>query len=44
MNADVTAYFNALPTDRRPLVVALHGLITTLCPEAEISLCWGMPT
>ena len=44
MNADVTAYFNALPADRRPLVVALHGLITKLCPEAEISMSWGMPT
>lgn len=44
MDADVTAYFNGLPVDRQRLVDALHDLITTLYPDARISMSWGMPT
>ena len=44
MDAAVTAYFDAVPDSRRPLFDALHELILTTCPNAEISLSWGMPT
>ncbi len=44
MDPALTAYFDAVPDSRRPLFNALHELILTTCPDAEISLSWGMPT
>ncbi len=44
MQADVTAYFDAQPAERRALLEQLHGLIGSLYPAAVLSMEYRMPT
>ena len=41
---EVDAYFDQIPEDRRPLVQAINDLITSMYPDADVSISWGMPT
>ncbi len=44
MNEDVKRFFDAVPKDRKPLVMELHKLILSIYPDAEPVLWYRMPT
>ena len=44
MNKALLAYFESVPEFRRSRLTALHGLITTLFPEAVVGMGYRMPT
>jgi len=44
MDEQVQAYLDAVPEDRKPLFEALHALILSLYPDAEVTLSYRMPT
>lgn len=44
MDENVKRYFDAVPKDRKPLVMELHKLILSIYPEAEPVLWYSMPT
>jgi len=44
MNAEVKAYFAAVPDDRREMVEQLHRIIIGLYPKAQVDMSYRMPT
>ena len=44
MDADVAAYFDAVPASRRAHVDALHAAILECFPDASIDMRYRMPT
>lgn len=44
MDPDVASYLAAIPPAHRPLFDRVHRLILEVCPDAEVTMAYKMPT
>ena len=44
LNEGVRRYRDEMDSEHRPLLDRLHQLIRATCPDAEVTLSYGMPT
>jgi uncharacterized protein YdhG (YjbR/CyaY superfamily) len=44
MDDEVRRYRDEITTEHQPMFDHLHRLITDTCPDAEVTLSYGMPT